>query len=266
VIAYTRNGFDWTDRYPLIVEVAARLRCKSAMLDGEVIVQDARGASDFDELQKAIKSRRGGLIFYAFDLLHIDGKDLRGRPLTERRRFLKKLIGHDPASPLQFSEEYVGNAEALFRACAELKLEGIVSKLATSRYQSGRSNTWLKTKCFTEGDFILLGIDASAACASRKVRQQSSRICRRRLLRACRAGSGGIGIKSRGSDARASIDCMAAEPRCAVGSAQTDLTSSPPRRSKNSASRHSKGNRSLKSALGSTPRSAPGGPYRVLRP
>ena len=72
---------------------------------------------------------------------------------------LKKLLGNNPSSPLQFSDDFVGNADALFRACAEHKLEGIVSKLATSRYKSGRSRTWLKTKCFTESVLTLIGID-----------------------------------------------------------------------------------------------------------
>src|ERR1044072_1191133 len=71
-VAYTRNGYDWSARYPLIVSTAAKLRCRSAMLDGEVIVQDRRGASDFDALQEAIKSKPGRLIFYAFDLLYLD--------------------------------------------------------------------------------------------------------------------------------------------------------------------------------------------------
>ena len=100
VVAYTRNGFDWTDRYPRIVQAAAKLHCRSAILDGEVIVQDRHGASDFEALQAALKSKRTPLIFYAFDLLHLDGKDYRNVPLVERR-----------------------------------------------------------TKCFTESDFILLGID-----------------------------------------------------------------------------------------------------------
>jgi ATP-dependent DNA ligase len=72
---------------------------------------------------------------------------------------LKELIGEDPTSPLQFSEEFSGDAAAFFRACAAHELEGIVSKLASSRYRSGRTRTWLKTKCFSEGEFTLLGID-----------------------------------------------------------------------------------------------------------
>jgi bifunctional non-homologous end joining protein LigD len=156
--AYTRNGHDWGDRYPGI-GAACKLPCRTAILDGEVIVQDARGISDFEALQAALRSKATTLIFYAFDLLHLDGRDLRELSLVERRAKLQKLLGSDPASPLQFSEEFVGDAAAFFRACAAHELEGIVSKLATSRYRSGRSKTWLKTKCFTEGEFLLLGID-----------------------------------------------------------------------------------------------------------
>jgi DNA ligase D-like protein (predicted ligase) len=157
--AYTRNGHDWSDRYPGIITAARKLTCRTAILDGEIIVQDGRGVSDFEALQVALRSQPARLIFYAFDLLHLDGKDLRERPLIERRAKLKRLIGQDSKSSLQFSDEFVGDAAAFFRACAAHELEGIVSKLATSRYRSGRSKTWLKTKCFTEGEFLLLGID-----------------------------------------------------------------------------------------------------------
>src|SRR5215471_5357324 len=156
--AYTRNGHDWSDRYPGIIAAARKLPCRSAILDGEVIVQDARGVSDFEASQAALRSKTTHLIFYAFDLLHLDGKDLREKPLLERRAKLKRLI-QNPDSRIQFSEEFIGDAAAFFRACAAHELEGIVSKLVTSRYRSGRSKTWLKTKCFTEGEFLLLGID-----------------------------------------------------------------------------------------------------------
>src|SRR5262245_40493855 len=157
--AYTRNGHDWSDRYPGIIASARKLPCRTAILDGEIIVQDGRGVSDFEALQAALRSRTANLIFYGFDLLHLDGKDLREKPLLERRNKLKELIGRDSDSRVQFSEEFIGDAVAFFRACAAHELEGIVSKLATSRYRSGRSKTWLKTKCFTESEFLLLGID-----------------------------------------------------------------------------------------------------------
>jgi bifunctional non-homologous end joining protein LigD len=157
--AYTRNGHDWSDRDPGIIAAARKLPCRAAILDGETIVQDSRGVSDFEALQAALRSKSAHLIFYAFDLLHVDGKDLQDRPLVERRTKLLELIGQGSASSIQFSEEFVGDAGAFFRACAAHELEGMVSKLAGSRYRSGRSTTWLKTKCFTESELTLPGID-----------------------------------------------------------------------------------------------------------
>jgi bifunctional non-homologous end joining protein LigD len=81
--ACTRNGFDWTERYPGITKAAAKLGCRSAIIDGEVIVQNKDGISDFDALKSAIRWRPQSLIFCAFDLLHLNGKDLRDRPLLE---------------------------------------------------------------------------------------------------------------------------------------------------------------------------------------
>jgi bifunctional non-homologous end joining protein LigD len=159
VRAYTRNGFDWSDRYPGLVRSAARLNCRAAVLDGEVIVQDDRGRSDFEALKSAIRWEPQRLLFYGFDLLHYEGTDLRECPVVERRAKLKELFGNDRASPLQFSEEFSGDGAALFIACAEHGLEGIVSKEVASHYRSGRSKTWLKTKCFTEGNFVVIGMD-----------------------------------------------------------------------------------------------------------
>jgi ATP-dependent DNA ligase len=110
-------------------------------------------------LQAALRSQPTRLIFCAFDLLNLDGKNLRESSLVERRAKLQTLLVTDLESPLQFSEEFVGDAAVFFRACAAHELEGIVSKLATSRYRSGQSTTWLKTKCFTESELTLLGID-----------------------------------------------------------------------------------------------------------
>jgi bifunctional non-homologous end joining protein LigD len=149
--AYTRNGFDWTERYPGITKAAAKLGCRSAIIDGEVIVQNEHGHSDFDALKSAIRWR----FFCAFDLLHLNGKDLRDRPLLERRAKLKELVPSE--HPFLFSEEFTGDASAFFRACADHQLEGIVSKLASSKYRSGRSKMWLKTKCFAESSFVIIG-------------------------------------------------------------------------------------------------------------
>ena len=125
---FTRNGFDWTDRYPSIVRAASNLPCKSAIIDGEAIVQDGKGASDFESLRSAMRWKPQCIILYVFDLLHLDGKDLRHQPLSERRAELKQLVGKDAESRIQFSEEFDGNGDTLFKACAERELEGIISK------------------------------------------------------------------------------------------------------------------------------------------
>jgi len=99
------------------------------------------------------------VILYAFDLLHFGGEDLRQQALVVRRSILKNVIGADEESRIQFSEEFRGDGAAFFKACADKGLEGIVSKHALAPYRSGRSKTWLKTKCFTESTFVVVGID-----------------------------------------------------------------------------------------------------------
>ena len=159
VRVFTRNGHDWTDRYPSIVLAAANLRCKSAIIDGEAIVQNGEGASDFEALQTAMRWRPHTVILYAFDLMHLDDTDLRKQTLSVRRSILKTLLGSDEESRIQFSDEFDGDGDALFKACAERGLEGIVSKHALAPYRSGRSKTWLKTKCFTKSIFVVVGTD-----------------------------------------------------------------------------------------------------------
>jgi bifunctional non-homologous end joining protein LigD len=159
VRVFSRNGHDWSDRYPGIVRAASSLRCQTAIIDGEAIVQDGDGRSDFESLQSAIRVRPYSIILYAFDVLHLDGKDLRQQTLSERRARLKNLIGDDANSRIQFSDEFHGDGADLFRACAERALECIVSKHALAPYRSGRSRTWLKTKCFTESTFVVVGTD-----------------------------------------------------------------------------------------------------------
>ena len=156
---FTRNGYDWSDRYPSIVRAATNLRCQSAIIDGEAIVQDGNGASDFEALGSALRRQPHSIILYAFDLLHLDGKDLRQVTLIERRANLKTLLGTDERSRIQFSYEFDGDGDALFKTCAEQGLEGIVSKHALAPYRSGRSRTWLKTKRFTESTFVVIGTD-----------------------------------------------------------------------------------------------------------
>jgi ATP-dependent DNA ligase len=128
-----------------------------------VIVQDETGRSDFNALSRLVLVARpvprARLIFFAFDLLFLDGKDLRDLPLEERRVRLRKLIPKRARSPLQFSEGVTGEGSDVFAVAEQLGLEGIVSKRLGSRYRSGRTDRWRKTKCFTETAFVIIGTE-----------------------------------------------------------------------------------------------------------
>jgi ATP-dependent DNA ligase len=100
------------------------------------------------------------LVFFAFDLLHLDGMELRRHPLVDRKAMLDRLLNVPaPESPIQFSDAVGGDGAKVFAVAQEFGLEGIVSKRAMSHYRSGRSNAWRKVKCMTEGDFIVVGVE-----------------------------------------------------------------------------------------------------------
>jgi bifunctional non-homologous end joining protein LigD len=157
--AYSRPGRDWTGPYRRVVDACAKLPCHAALIDGEIIVQDENGISDFDALRSAVHKAPHRIVFFAFDLLHLDGQDLRRTPLIERRAALRKLIEPDPRSPIHFSDHVDCDGAKFFKAAAELGLEGIVSKRVQSLYRGGPSRSWLKTKNMVEGEFILLGTE-----------------------------------------------------------------------------------------------------------
>ena len=156
--AFTRNGHDWSDKYAPVVSASSRLNCRSTRLDGEMIVQDTEGRSDYRGLRRAIGTEPHRLVFYAFDLLEIDGTDMRPCPLSERRERLTALIPFNDRSPVHVTTHFVGNGPAVFAHADTHGLEGIVSKLADSRYTSGPTTAWLKTKCFTVETFEVVGV------------------------------------------------------------------------------------------------------------
>ncbi len=154
---FTRNWYDWTSKFWPIAMDAKLLPCTSAILDGEVIVTDERGVSVFGLLPEAIRRSPSRLVFVAFDLLHLDGKDIQRLPLIERRAALWKLV--QPAEGrIQYSHHIEGHGSAFFRHADKMGLEGIVSKKADSQYKSGPSKTWRKVKCFEETEFEVAGI------------------------------------------------------------------------------------------------------------
>ncbi|WIJ27058.1 RNA ligase family protein [Devosia sp. RR2S18] len=158
-LAYSRNGHNWSDRYKPICETAKGLPVLSALIDGEVCVQDDKGVTDFSALPRAISERPGDLVFFAFDLLHLDGVNLDDRPLEERRAKLRWLLDQLPDSRLVMSDEFTGDGKSFFELADRHGLEGIVSKRKGSRYRSGSSRDWLKIKCWKSDTFDIIGIE-----------------------------------------------------------------------------------------------------------
>ena len=154
----TRKGLDWTARMPDIAEAALELSVESAILDGEAVVLDERGVSSFAELQAVFyEGRQKYITYFAFDLLHLNGRNLRGACLSDRKELLKSLLGCGADTPLRFSESIDGDGPLVYKHACSLGAEGIVSKLASAPYTSGRAGTWLKTKCRLEQEFVIGG-------------------------------------------------------------------------------------------------------------
>ena len=126
------------------------------MLDGEIAVADAEGHTDFGALQGALSEGSGGFGYYIFDLLHLDGEDLRARPLIERKEKLKSLL-EGIRAPLLYSSHIESDGDLIFARACDLKLEGIISKKKNDRYRSGRTQSWLKIKCGMEQEFVIIG-------------------------------------------------------------------------------------------------------------
>jgi bifunctional non-homologous end joining protein LigD len=158
----TRQGLDWTDRFGAIGKAVAELPVKSALIDAEIVVQTEAGVASFTALVDALKNGTGNLVLYVFDLLYLDGFDLREAPLKERKAALAKILdAHDDNPSIRFSEHIEGAGETIFRHAGRLGLEGIVSKRLSSPYRSGRQNSWVKVKAATLEPFVIAGFVTS---------------------------------------------------------------------------------------------------------
>ena len=143
VKVFTRRGNDWTNRFRKIAADAWHINAGSAIIDGEVVVPSADGTSDFSVLQNELKGRSTKIVMVAFDLLYLNGYDLRKLPLLERKKLLKKIIAD---IDVQFSESFEVDGREMYNACS-IGLEGVVSKVRDSRYISGGANSWVKKTC-----------------------------------------------------------------------------------------------------------------------
>jgi bifunctional non-homologous end joining protein LigD len=155
---FTRSGLDWTGRFgDAIPEALRQLDATDIIIDGEIVAEGAGGASDFSLLQADLGAGRADrLVFYAFDLLRLDGKDLRPAPLVERKAALEALLRGAPET-LKYSEHFEENGELVLRHACRLSLEGVVSKDRNAPYRSGRSNDWIKSKCSERQEFVVAG-------------------------------------------------------------------------------------------------------------
>jgi bifunctional non-homologous end joining protein LigD len=152
----TRKGVDWTARFRGIATSASAL--PDCLLDGEVVALDPHGTPDFSVLQAALSDRKNdGLIYFTFDLLFLDGKDLRGLPLRDRKARLEALIAKSkPSRTLRYVDHFETPGDAVLRSACRMHLEGIVSKRLDAQYKSGRGMDWTKTKC-RGGQEVVIG-------------------------------------------------------------------------------------------------------------
>jgi bifunctional non-homologous end joining protein LigD len=160
----TRKGLDWTEKFPNVAAAVAKLPARTALIDGEIVVEDKDGISSFSELQAALKQGdRERFIYYVFDLLHLDGRDLMGLPMVERKAELARLLATAESEPIVYSEHFQGDGQAVLRTAYQLRLEGIVSKRLDAPYRSGRSESFIKIKCSNAQELVIGGYSPSTA-------------------------------------------------------------------------------------------------------
>src|ERR1700709_115167 len=144
VTIFTRRGHDWTRRFKEVADAAFHVSAASAIIDGEIVVPAADGTTDFSVLQNELKGKSTSIVMVAFDLLYLNGYDLRKLPLEERKSHLKKLIGK---TAIQFSESFEVDGPELYQHACAVGLEGVVSKVRDSAYPSNRGNDRVKKTC-----------------------------------------------------------------------------------------------------------------------
>jgi bifunctional non-homologous end joining protein LigD len=145
ITIFTRNGHDWTNRFPRLASELAEL--PACIIDAELVATDAAGVTDFATLQRTVSRRQeDGLGLWAFDLLYARGLDIRGKPYIERKERLATLLARAAIVALRHSEHFA-DGDRLLAACGTRGLEGIVSKRCDSVYRSGKQTSWIKVKC-----------------------------------------------------------------------------------------------------------------------
>ncbi|WP_231689784.1 DNA ligase D, partial [Achromobacter sp. 2789STDY5608628] len=155
---YTRNGHDWAPKLPHLVAALRRMPLETAWLDGEIVMLADHGAPSFQALQNAFDGERtGAILFYAFDLPYVTGRDLRGEPLRVRRAVLARVMDAAGGDPLRLSDAFDAAPADLVASACRMGLEGIIAKRLSSPYVSRRSDNWIKLKCARRQEFVVVG-------------------------------------------------------------------------------------------------------------
>ena len=155
---FSRNGLPWTAKLPEIAKALGRLPAKQAWLDGEVVAVEPEGRSSFSLLKQALSEKRtSGLVYYLFDILHLDGSDLAACRQDDRKRVLHGLLGPSPPSRLLYSDHVEGITDQIREQACSMRLEGIICKDTAAPYRQTRTKAWLKLKCVQREEFIILG-------------------------------------------------------------------------------------------------------------
>src|SRR5208283_1213580 len=152
----TRSGLDWTAKYPATAAAFAQLLVKTAYIDGELCGVRADGVTSFELMQQSADAGYGGLVYFAFDLIELDGENVARLPLLERKERLAQLL-QDPPAGVVYSEHEGGDGEAFRRAACRHGLEGVVSKRTDRPYLPGDRGAWVKSKCLNRAEFVVVG-------------------------------------------------------------------------------------------------------------
>jgi bifunctional non-homologous end joining protein LigD len=167
----TRSAQDWTARFGVLARAAKLLPARQAIIDGEIVALDADGSHSFQKLQNSLRDGDAArLIYYAFDLLYVNGRDLRALSLLERKKLLRNLVARRAkaraADVIRYSEYWLGRGQEIFAKACGAGLEGIIAKRVDDPYRSGRGRSWLKIKCSKSQEFVIAGYTDPAGSRS----------------------------------------------------------------------------------------------------
>lgn len=168
VRVFTRSGLDWSEKFSPLIRHFASLDLPSCLIDGEITASDAEGNPDFSRLQAVLKRGHGeqgegdALSFHAFDLLELDGEDLKPLSNVERKQRLSGLLA-EASPPIHVADHIIGGGEKLLEAMCRAGQEGIIAKRADAPYLPKRTQNWLKVKCILRQEFIIVGMTKSSA-------------------------------------------------------------------------------------------------------